>query len=217
MMESMKTMSLMLGFVPLIVACAFAQETGEAGGAAAAGPAEAETKVEMQHVDTWTDINEAVAVLHPTEGNDVRGTVRFQQDGEQVTVMGHIEGLEPDSTHAIHVHQWGDCTAPDATSAGGHYNPEGHPHNLPDEEPRHAGDMGNIEADAQGMAHFEKTFENFTVAGMKNPVIGRSVIVHASEDTGEGESGEAGARLACGVIGVAQGAGEEEAAEAGTQ
>ena len=89
-------------------------------------------------------------------------------------------------------------------SAGGHYNPEKHPHALPDTtEKRHAGDLGNLQADSNGKVHHEITVKNVTIAGTKNPIIGRGVIVHAKVDDGGQPVGNAGPRIACGVIGVA--------------
>jgi Cu-Zn family superoxide dismutase len=88
-------------------------------------------------------------------------------------------------------------------SAGGHYNPEGHQHGLPEAENRHAGDLGNIQADDQGKAHYEISVTNISVSGAKNPIIGRSVIVHAKVDDGSQPTGNAGGRIACGVIGIA--------------
>ena len=113
-------------------------------------------------------------------------------------------GLTPGQKHAFHVHQFGECSAPDGMSAGGHYNPEGHQHGLPDSENRHAGDLGNVQADEQGKAHYEITVTNISIMGAKNPIIGRGVIVHAKVDDGDQPVGNAGARNACGVIGVAK-------------
>lgn len=161
-----------------------------------------------EHVNQFKGIQQAVAVLHPTEGNDVRGVVHFREHDGQVTVTAEVRGLEPNSTHGFHIHEFGDCTAPDATSAGGHYNPEGHPHALPDGEQRHAGDLGNLEANDQGVATLELTVDNITVAGLENPILGRGLIVHAQRDTGAQPTGEAGARMACGVIGIANPGGE---------
>jgi len=157
-----------------------------------------------QHVDMWGEVDQAVAVLHPTEGNTARGVVHFYQLQEHVKIAGHVTGLEPGSTHAIHVHEFGDGTAPDGSSAGGHYNPEGHKHGLPNKRPRHAGDLGNLTADANGEACFEVTVDNLSVAEMSNPVIGRAVIVHAGKDKGVQPTGDAGPRIAYGVIGVAE-------------
>jgi Cu-Zn family superoxide dismutase len=146
---------------------------------------------------------QAVAVLHPTAGQQCHGVVRFTQDGDSVKVVAELEGLNPNQKHAFHIHQFGDCSSPDGMSAGGHYNPEGHQHGLPSTESRHAGDLGNVEADGQGKAHYEITVNNISVSGQKNPIIGRGVIVHAKVDDGGQPVGNAGARIACGVIGFA--------------
>ena len=119
-------------------------------------------------------------------------------------VVADIEGLTPGQKHDFHIHQYGDCSAPDATSAGRHYNPDGHQHGLPDGENRHAGDLGNVQADQQGKAHYEITVTNISIMGAKNPIIRRGVIVHAKVDVGGQPVGNAGARNACGVIGVAK-------------
>jgi Cu-Zn family superoxide dismutase len=129
--------------------------------------------------------------------------VKFTQDGDKVKVSAHIEGLTPGQKHAVHVHQFGDCSAPDGMSAGGHYNPESHEHGLPEKPMRHAGDLGNLTADNNGMAHYEITVDNISIAGVKNPIIGRAVIVHAKVDDGGQPVGNAGARIGCGVIGIA--------------
>jgi Cu-Zn family superoxide dismutase len=146
---------------------------------------------------------QAVAVLHSTTGQHCHGVVHFTQDGDSVKVVADLEGLEPDHKHAFHIHQYGDCSAADGMSAGGHYNPEGHQHGLPDSENRHAGDLGNVQADSEGKAHYEIAVSNISVQGQKNPIIGRAVIVHAKPDDGGQPVGNAGARIACGVIGVA--------------
>ncbi len=155
------------------------------------------------HAQAWTSVKQAVAVLHSTAGNKCQGKVTFTQEGDKVKVVADIEGLNPGQKHAIHIHQFGDCSAPDGMSAGGHYNPEGHPHGLPSSEKRHAGDLGNLTADGNGKAHYEVTAENISVAGTKNPIVGRGVIVHAKTDDGGQPVGNAGGRIACGVIGVA--------------
>jgi superoxide dismutase, Cu-Zn family len=155
------------------------------------------------HAEAWTSVKQATAVLHPTVGNKCQGTVRFMEVAGGVKVVADIEGLNPSQKHAFHIHQYGDCSAPAGGSAGGHYNPENHPHGLPDSEKRHAGDLGNIQADSNGKVHYEITVKNVTIAGTKNPIIGRGVIVHANPDDGGQPVGNAGGRIACGVIGVA--------------
>jgi superoxide dismutase, Cu-Zn family len=173
-------------------------------GCAAHEAAAAEHGAANDHEAMWAKVNHAVAVLHPTEGNTARGVVHFHESRGKVHVAVHVEGLGAGTTHAIHVHEFGDCTSADGTSAGGHYNPEGHEHGLPDQAERHAGDLGNLTADANGVAHYEITVTNISIAGKTNPVIGRGVIVHERADTGAQPVGDAGGRIACGVIGVAK-------------
>ncbi len=166
-------------------------------------PARAAEHVDKAHGEGWATIKKAVAVIHPTQGNQCHGAVEFTQDGDKIKVVAHIEGLTAGQKHAIHVHQFGDCSASDGMSAGGHYNPEGHEHGLPEKGKRHAGDLGNLTADSAGKAHYEITVDNITIAGVKNPIIGRAVIVHAKVDDGGQPVGNAGARIGCGVIGIA--------------
>jgi Cu-Zn family superoxide dismutase len=143
------------------------------------------------------------AKIEPTQGNTVTGTVTFtaQADGS-VRVEAELEGLAPNTAHAIHVHETGDCSAPDGASAGAHYNPEAKPHGLPSTPERHAGDLGNMTADVAGSTHYTITVNNISLATGKNPVLGKAVIVHAQQDDGSQPSGNAGARLGCGVIQV---------------
>ena len=124
------------------------------------------------------------------------------EDGK-VAITAELEGLNPGQQHAMHVHEFGDCSAADGASAGGHFNPEGHEHGLPDKEKRHAGDFGNLTADAAGKAKLSLTVNNLTVSKW-NGIAGRSVIVHAKADDGGQPTGNAGGRAACGVIGVAK-------------
>ncbi len=156
------------------------------------------------HATMMASINSAVAVMVPTEDSTAHGTVRFHQTDDGVTVTADIAGLEPGSTHAIHVHQFGDITGAHGKSAGGHFNPMSHEHGLPEQDARHAGDLGNLTADEAGNAHYEITVTNLSIAGLNNPVIGRGVIVHAMADDGGQPTGNAGARIAMGVIGIAK-------------
>jgi len=148
-------------------------------------------------------INKAVAVLHPTKGNDVSGAVYFKRTKDGIEVTADVMGLSP-GKHGFHIHEFGDCTAPDGTSAGGHFNPENQPHAGPDQAQRHAGDLGNIQADAGGNAHYDRTDTHLKFNG-PDSIIGRGVIVHAgADDLVSQPSGNAGPRAACGVIGVAK-------------
>jgi superoxide dismutase, Cu-Zn family len=102
--------------------------------------------------NAWNGVKRAVAVVHPTAGHQARGVVHFVETGGKVRVAADLEGLAPNQKHGFHIHEFGDCSSPDASSAGEHYNPEGHPHALPPVTPRHAGDLGNVQADASDTA-----------------------------------------------------------------
>ncbi|RJQ87920.1 MAG: superoxide dismutase family protein [Desulfobacteraceae bacterium] len=145
----------------------------------------------------------AVAVLHPTQGNKAAGAVRFIKTQDGVKIMADLQGLPP-GKHGFHIHEFGDCSAADATSAGGHFNPTNHPHAAPTVQKRHVGDLGNIEAKADGSAHMETTDKMIQLEG-QNGVMGRAVVVHAGEDDLKTQpTGDSGARVACGVIGHAK-------------
>src|SRR6266403_1817260 len=145
--------------------------------------------------------SKGISVLHPTAGNKVSGTVTFTPVTDGVQVHAEIAGLTP-GKHGFHVHEFGDCSAADASSAGAHFNPTEQPHAAPDAEARHVGDMGNVEADASGTAKLDYLDHNMSLAHGQESIIGRSVVVHAKEDDLKSQpAGDSGARVACGVIG----------------
>lgn len=144
----------------------------------------------------------AIAVLHSASGSQVTGTVTFTKVGDTVQVVADITGLTP-GKHAFHIHEFGDCSAADASSAGSHFNPMKKPHGAPDNPERHAGDMGNLEADSTGKAHLELKDSMLKLSG-ENSILGRGVIVHEKVDDWSQPVGNAGGRQACGVIGVAK-------------
>jgi Cu-Zn family superoxide dismutase len=149
-------------------------------------------------------ITKAICVLYPTQGNQVTGIVTFTQMGDGIHVVADIHGLSK-GKHGFHIHEFGDCSAPDGTSTGGHFNPDKMEHGGPMASMRHAGDMGNIEADENGNAHLDYMDPLISFEG-KNSIIGRGIIVHASEDDLRTQpTGAAGARIAYGVIGIAKG------------
>jgi Cu-Zn family superoxide dismutase len=148
-------------------------------------------------------VTRAVAVLTPAKDGKVEGTLTFATASPGLKVTGRITGLAA-GTHGFHIHEFGDCSAADFSSAGGHYNPTGHPHAGPAEARRHIGDMGNIEAGADGSATVDYTDPRLRLEGAHG-ILGRGVIVHASADDLKTQpTGNAGGRLACGVIGVAK-------------
>ncbi len=141
------------------------------------------------------------AVMHTGEGEEM-GEVIFTQTEEGVLVEGLLESLEP-GPKGFHVHEHGQCDPPDFESAGGHFNPEGHPHGGPDDPPgeRHAGDFGNIEFDDDGAAEFSFVDDMITLGDGTNDVAGKALIVHYQEDDEETQpTGDAGPRAACGII-----------------
>lgn len=144
----------------------------------------------------------AIAVLHSASGSQVMGTVTFTKTGDTVQVVADITGLTP-GKHGFHIHEFGDCSAADASSAGGHFNPMHKPHGAPDAAERHAGDLGNLEADSTGKAHLELKDSMLKLSG-ENSILGRGVIVHEKVDDWSQPTGNAGGRQACGVIGVAK-------------
>lgn len=169
--------------------------------------------------NAFADVSKAVCVLTPTTGTEltgVTGLVTLTQTKDGLLIEAEVTGLKPDSKHGFHIHQWGDITDRETgKAAGDHYNPAGLPHSLPGEGHAHgdvivhvtgghAGALGNLETDAEGKAVFSKTFENITLTG-KNAVLGRSFVVHIGEDKGADyqPSGDAGPRVAQGVIGIA--------------
>ena len=145
----------------------------------------------------------AIAVLHPTKGSNVEGTVTFSKSGDEMKIVADVTGLTP-GKHGFHIHEFGDCSSPDGKAAGGHFNPSNNPHAGHDAEQRHVGDMDNLDADSSGKAHLELTDKMMTTSGEKS-IIGRGVIVHEKADDLKSQpTGDAGGRLACGVIGIAK-------------
>lgn len=143
----------------------------------------------------------AKTTMQSTAGNTAKGQVHFAQRGDKVIVHARIEGLKPNSEHGFHVHDKGDCSAPDASSAGGHFNPSGKSHGHHDHNERHAGDMPNLKADANGRAEMRWESTLLSVQAGPASVVGRSVVIHAQADDYKSQpAGNSGPRIACGVI-----------------
>jgi Cu-Zn family superoxide dismutase len=144
------------------------------------------------------EATKATAKLEAKSGSSVTGAVTFAKSGDEVQVVADIQNLKP-GKHGFHIHEKGDCSAADAASAGGHFNPTHQHHGGPTTAGRHAGDLGNIEADASGKVHFEWKGK-MSLSGADS-IIGKSVVVHEKEDDFKTDpAGNSGARIACGVI-----------------
>ncbi len=149
-------------------------------------------------------VKKAVCVLNPIGTSQVTGTITFTEVEGGVLIQGKIAGFAPNSKHGIHIHEFGDCSSPDGSAAGPHYNPNGMMHGGPSDLKRHEGDLGNIEADASGVATIDYIDPVIKLTGDAS-VIGRSVIIHAQEDDLKSQpAGNSGPRIACGVIGLAK-------------
>ncbi len=149
-------------------------------------------------------VTKAVAQLQPLAGSGVSGTVAFTRTTAGVKVEVKVSGLT-EGAHGFHVHEFGDCSAPDGSSAGGHFNPAGEPHAGPADAHRHAGDLGNLIAGKDGTAELEYVDAQASFEG-PHSILGRGVIVHAKPDDLKTQpTGNAGGRVACGVVGVVKG------------
>jgi len=143
----------------------------------------------------------AKATLQPSKGSDVKGSATFTQRGDKVEVTASVSGLKPNQEHGFHIHEKGDCSSGDGMSAGGHFNPLGKQHAHPSTSDRHAGDMLALKADDYGDASVSARLDVITVGDGPTGIVGRGLIVHAQADDYKTQpTGNAGARLACGVI-----------------
>lgn len=144
----------------------------------------------------------ASVALAPSSGSQVSGKLMLMPMGDGVHVTGEIGGLAPNSTHGFHIHEKGDCSAADASSAGGHFNPAGDAHGRASAPHHHLGDNDNLVADANGVARVDAHFAGAMLGGGgMDDVVGKAVVVHANADDYISQpSGNAGGRIACGVI-----------------
>lgn len=148
----------------------------------------------------------AVVNLAPASGSLVSGKLMLMPMAGGVHVRGDVGGLAAGSSHGFHIHQQGDCSAADASSAGGHFNPGGSLHGKAESAVHHAGDIDNVVADASGVAHVNAHVMGVSLGGgAANDIAGRAVVVHAApDDYASQPAGNSGARVACGVITVTQ-------------
>jgi len=143
----------------------------------------------------------ATAQLQPTKGNKTFGEATFEQVGDKVRVVIFVQGLKPGQEHGLHIHEAGDCSSGDGMSAKGHFNPFGRPHGHHGSGERHAGDLPSLKANKEGRANIQADLDVITLAPGPASIIGRGLIVHADPDDYKTQpTGNAGARIACGVI-----------------
>jgi Cu-Zn family superoxide dismutase len=147
---------------------------------------------------------EAVANLASASGSLVSGQLVLRPMGDGVHLTGTVGGLRPGDIRGFHIHETGDCSAADASSAGGHFNPGAQAHGRAGQGAHHAGDTDNLVADGNGVARVDAHVRGVTLGGgAANDIAGRAVIVHAAADDYTTQpTGNAGARVACGVIRV---------------
>ena len=173
------------------------------GGALVAAYPTAPSTLTPNKTLTSSVVTKAVAHVEPLQNSKVKGTVTFQVKDDGVFIIADFEGLSP-GKHGFHIHEKGDCSAPDGSSAGAHFNPTNTRHGAPWDKDRHAGDLGNLVADENGRSHFEWHDKQISLKG-PDSIIGRAIIVHEkADDLVSQPAGNAGARLACGVIEPAQ-------------
>lgn len=158
-------------------------------------------KREASHNGAAAPSKEASATLAGKSGTSTGGSATFSEKGGKVTLQLVIRNATP-GTHAVHLHETGDCSDPEAKSAGAHWNPGAAAHGQLDHPPSHLGDIGNVEVNDRGEATLTMSTALWSIGGdPKTDILGKAVVVHASPDDFKSQpAGNAGARIACGVI-----------------
>ncbi len=143
----------------------------------------------------------AISVISPVGTSNVKGVLTLTPTENGVLISGVVAGLTPNGIHGFHIHECGDCTAVDASSAGGHYNPTQMPHAGPHHDMHHQGDLGNLVANADGIATVSVISVSAKLDGPYS-VMGRALVIHAKpDDLTSQPAGASGPRIGCGVIG----------------
>ena len=156
------------------------------------------------HEEQQSGALEAVALLKPTPGNVVEGIVSFRENDRQLSIVVHVTGLET-GKHGWHIQEAGTCDPPEAEGAGSHFNPKGSRHGAPGSPEHHTGDLGNLEADANGVAHLEISIDLATLPGGPGSLLGRAIVVRSGEDDLRTDpGGGAGKPVTCGIIELAR-------------
>jgi Cu-Zn family superoxide dismutase len=143
----------------------------------------------------------ATAYIDPLGDSGVEGSAIFVLEDGKITLQLDVSGMPP-GPHAVHLHEHGDCSAPDGSSAGAHWNPSDEAHGRWGAEAHHLGDIGNIEIAPDGRGSYALTTDRWEMGtGSANDIVGRSVIIHAApDDFATQPTGAAGGRIGCGVV-----------------
>jgi superoxide dismutase, Cu-Zn family len=154
----------------------------------------------VEEADTkQKEITKAIVHVHPVGDKPVKGIIEFTKVPQGIAIVADVQGLAP-GKHGFHVHEHGDCGGTAGSAAGGHFNPTNTKHGGPDSPERHVGDLGNLLADENGIAHYERVDTLISFEG-SNSIIGRSIIIHADPDDYVTQpTGNSGARIGCGMI-----------------
>jgi Cu-Zn family superoxide dismutase len=144
----------------------------------------------------------ATAALQPTKGSKAFAEVTFEEAGPgKVRVIAFAQNLKPGQEHGFHIHEAGDCSSGDGMSAKGHFNPHGQPHGNPGSASRHAGDLPSLKAEKNGRAKLDVTVDGLSIGSGPGNIVGKGMIIHADPDDYRTQpTGNAGGRIACGVI-----------------
>ncbi|HEY6877178.1 MAG TPA: superoxide dismutase family protein [Polyangiales bacterium] len=185
-----------VGFALSIVGCAHKGASSAPSETAATAPSEPSIDASVATEKT------ASAQLEPKSGNTtLKGHVQFRATPVGVKLVLHVEGAPP-GQHGAHIHEKGDCSDPEAKSAGGHWNPAGHKHGAPPPEASHLGDLGNLTVGEDGTGQLEVTSEAWKIGdGSAEDLIGKAVVIHGGpDDLVSDPAGNSGPRIGCGVI-----------------
>jgi Cu-Zn family superoxide dismutase len=185
------------------IACGGSQQSAEAPTTPEAPPADATAAEGSNEAASAGSTGEAKTVevkFEPKSGSTLSGTAKLTETDDGVKVVATLEHVAP-GEHGAHVHAKGDCSAPDGSSAGDHFNPTSHPHALPDQGPRHLGDLGNVTIGADGTGAIDIAIPGANLKdGDPSSFLGKAIIVHEKKDDGGQPSGNAGGRIGCAVI-----------------
>lgn len=168
----------------------------------AQGPRNAGTTAAMPPSTDAASARPVLVAMQPTAGHVANGHLSLSRSADGVRILGSLTGLPAGSEHGFHVHEVGDCSAPDASSAGPHFNPDASAHGHPDQVPHHAGDLPNLRADANGNIAVDVVSHALALgSGDARDIAGRAIVLHAAPDDYRSQpAGASGDRIACGVI-----------------